>query len=220
MSGVVKSVKKKFRKVTKKVGKLAPIALAAGATFFTLGKALNITGSFGDVLGKVVNGFGVNPNGQLGRVLTSSVAKAGYGAAIGSIMGTKGMQYGALAGGVLGGLSAMTNVGLTASNGGANTQNVSPNSSNGTAENAYSSSASPYILPAAIPPNQGKNNIVSGIGNIIQSPIALSAAAAAAQSFADGRAEDKRDKAIKSERDLVKNSYNLNGSLRTALPQG
>ena len=116
MSGLMKSVKKVFKKVTKAVGKIMPVALAAAAIYFTAGGSLmGISGSWGSVVNQAVTKMG--GTGLLADTLAGAVTQAGYGAIIGGVGGAmtgqgamKGAQYGAAAGAVTGGVTgAITN---------------------------------------------------------------------------------------------------------------
>lgn len=106
MSGLVKSVKKAFKKVVKTVKKVAPIALAVGAVVLTGGAALGALPAVGSMMGSLGLSAGLT------SVLTGAVTQAGYGALIGgatsaltggSVM--KGMKGGAMAGAVTGGVT-------------------------------------------------------------------------------------------------------------------
>lgn len=111
MSGVVKKVKKVFRKVGKTVAKVAPIALAGGAAMFTVGSYFNVPGMAGGWSGAMqrLTDF-VGLDGTLGKVVGGALTKAGYGALIGGGVGAvagdalAGAQIGAAGGAVLGGL--------------------------------------------------------------------------------------------------------------------
>ena len=117
MSGLMKSVKKVFKKVTKAVGKIMPIALAAAAIYFTAAGAIAGTGMGGwsATVNSAIKSMGAT--GILADTLAGAVTQAGYGAIIGGVGGAmtgqgamKGAQYGALAGTVTGGLTgAITN---------------------------------------------------------------------------------------------------------------
>lgn len=108
MSKVVRGIKKVFKKVVKTVKRVAPVVLAAAAVFFTAGTALLGTAGWGAVAGKVGSLIGT---GTLGKVVSSAVTQAGYGAAVGGIASeltggsfTRGAQRGAAIGAVAGGL--------------------------------------------------------------------------------------------------------------------
>ena len=115
MSGVVKTVKKVFKKVTNVVKKVAPIALGVGALVFTGGAALGLpalAGGFGGAVSSALGAVGVNATGALGSVLTGAVTQAGYGAAIGGVTSMvsggdfkDGAKMGAAAGAITGGLT-------------------------------------------------------------------------------------------------------------------
>lgn len=118
MSGVVKGVKKAFKKVVPTVIKIAPYALAAAAIYFTAGAALGVpamAGGWGAASAGLVGSLGAGST--LSAVMAGALTTAGYGAVAGgalSLIGggdmTKNMQMGmvggALAGGVMGGLGA------------------------------------------------------------------------------------------------------------------
>ena len=90
-----------------------PIALAATAIFFTAGAALApaLSGmSWGQVASTLVTKVGIK--GTLGKVLTGSIAGAGWGAAIGGGISaatggsfTEGARSGALSGAITGGIA-------------------------------------------------------------------------------------------------------------------
>lgn len=113
MSGIVKGVKKAFKKVGKVAKKVAPIALAAGAAYFTGGAALGLAGTaggWGAAASSAVSSLGAT--GTLGSVLTGAATQAGYGALAGAgisaVTGgnvSKGMRTGAMTGAVTGGVS-------------------------------------------------------------------------------------------------------------------
>ena len=118
MSGLMKSVKKVFRKVTKAVGKVAPVALAAAAIFFTAAGAMSPAGGMGGWAENVNSAIQkMAGTGILADTLAGAVTQAGYGAIIGGVGGAvmgkgamKGAQYGSLAGAVTGGVTGyMTN---------------------------------------------------------------------------------------------------------------
>ena len=86
-----------------------PIALAATAIFFTTGAAFGLM-SWGKVASTLVTKVGIK--GTLGKVLTGSIAGAGWGAAIGGGVSaatggsfTEGARSGALSGAITGGLA-------------------------------------------------------------------------------------------------------------------
>ena len=89
--------------------KVWPIALAATAIFFTTGAAFGLM-SWGKVASTLVTKVGIK--GTLGKVLTGSIAGAGWGAAIGGGVSaatggsfTEGARSGALSGAITGGLA-------------------------------------------------------------------------------------------------------------------
>lgn len=122
MSGVVKTVKKVFKKTMNVVKKVAPIALGVGALVFTGGAALGLpalAGGFGGAVSSALGAVGVNATGALGSVLTGAVTQAGYGAAIGGVTSmvsggdfadgaAKGAAGGAITGGLTGALGSAT----------------------------------------------------------------------------------------------------------------
>lgn len=113
MSGVVRGVKKVFKKAVKVIKKVAPIVLAAAAVYFTAGAALGVSGAaggWGAAATKLTSSIGLN--GTLGKIITGAVTQAGYGAAIGAATSAvtggdimDGMQRGALTGAVTGGVT-------------------------------------------------------------------------------------------------------------------
>lgn len=111
--GLFSGLKKVFKKVTKVLVKVAPIALLAGAAIFTGGAALGLA-PFAGGWGAAAAGFASNLGltGTLGSVVTGAVTQAGYGALIGGGLSAatggsfiKGAQLGALTGTVTGGLT-------------------------------------------------------------------------------------------------------------------
>ncbi len=89
--------------------KVWPIALAATAIFFTTGAAFGLM-SWGKVASTLVTKVGIK--GTLGKILTGSIAGAGWGAAIGGGVSaatggsfTEGARSGALSGAITGGLA-------------------------------------------------------------------------------------------------------------------
>ncbi len=120
MSGVIKGVKKVFRKVVKVAKKVLPIALGVAAIYFTVGAALGVPGTAGG-WGGAVSGLTekLGLGSTLSSVLTGAVTQAGYGSLIGGGLAAvsggdvrKGLLTGALAGaatgGVMGGLGLPT----------------------------------------------------------------------------------------------------------------
>ena len=115
MSGVVKTVKKVFKKVANVVKKVAPIALGVGALVVTGGAALGLpalAGGFGGAVSSALGAIGVPATGALSSVLTGAVTQAGYGAAIGGVTSmvsggdfADGAKMGAAAGALTGGLT-------------------------------------------------------------------------------------------------------------------
>lgn len=110
MSGAIKSVSKVFAKVAKPVVKILPIALAAGAVFFTVGSALGKAPTFGEAVAGTLGKIGID--GTVGNALGGAITQAGIGSALGAggalVTGAdplKGAQYGAMTGAVTGGVS-------------------------------------------------------------------------------------------------------------------
>lgn len=180
MSGLVKGAKKIFRKVGKVIKKVAPIALAAGAIFFTAGAALGAAPAWSTAVSSMTSGL----SGTLGSVVTGAVTQAGQAAAIGGLVSEAtggdfkdGATAGALTGGVLGGLGGYMNAPaagpVTDGAGGqfANSspalnqpQSVASMASNANPMNAGNSSlmsASDVAAQAANTPNQG---VLAGLG--------------------------------------------------------
>ena len=107
---IFKGIGRFFKKTAKALKKVWPIALAATAIFFTTGAALGIGMSWGKVASTLVTKVGIK--GTLGKVLTGSIAGAGWGAAIGGGISaatggsfTEGARSGALSGAITGGLA-------------------------------------------------------------------------------------------------------------------
>lgn len=112
MSGLVKSVKKVFKKVVKTVAKVAPAALAIGAAVFTAGSALGLPaisniGGWEGAVSQMTEKLGFS--GTMANIISSGVTQAGRGALIGAGVAAvtggdinKGLGTGALAGGALG----------------------------------------------------------------------------------------------------------------------
>lgn len=110
MSGVVKGVKKTFKKVANVAKKVAPFVLAAAAVYFTAGAALGATAGWGATVGGMTQSLGLT--GTLGNIVTGAATQAGYGAAIGAATSAitggdmaDGALYGALGGAVTGGVT-------------------------------------------------------------------------------------------------------------------
>jgi hypothetical protein len=108
MSGVVRSVKKIFKKVTKTVKKVAPYVIAAGALYFTASAALN-GGTFIGTNTTINNIFG---DSLLGDTLRGTVTQASYGSLIGGGIAAatggdikQGIVGGAAVGAVTGGVT-------------------------------------------------------------------------------------------------------------------
>lgn len=111
--GLFSGIKKVFKKVTKAIVKVAPIALLAGAAIFTGGAALGLA-PFAGGWGAAAAGFASNLGltGTLGSIVTGAVTQAGYGALAGGLISgvtggnvIKGAQMGALTGAVTGGVT-------------------------------------------------------------------------------------------------------------------
>lgn len=113
MSGVVKSVKKVFKKALPVIA----IALAVVAVVFTGGAALGLAPTWGAAVSGAVSSMGAT--GVVGGVLSGAVTGAGYGAAVGGGLAlatggdvkkgaTQGLLTGAVTGGVAGGLGFNT----------------------------------------------------------------------------------------------------------------
>ena len=108
---IFKGIGRFIKKTAKALKKVWPIALAAAAIFFTTGAALGHIGmSWGKVASTLVTKVGIK--GTLGKVLTGSIAGAGWGAAIGGGVSaaaggsfTEGARSGALSGAITGGLA-------------------------------------------------------------------------------------------------------------------
>lgn len=103
MSGIIKGIKKAFRKVVKVVKKIALPALAIGAVVLTGGAAIGALPSLGSMLG----GLGLSP------ALTGVLATAAKGATMGAVTSAvtggniiKGATTGLIAGGAIGGIGA------------------------------------------------------------------------------------------------------------------
>lgn len=108
MSGVVKGVKKVFKKVGGIAKKVLPWALPVAAAVFTVGGMLGIPALAGGWSGAVSGLFG---NSMLGSVLGGAVTQAGYGGLIGGGIGAiaggkkgliKGLGYGQMVGAATG----------------------------------------------------------------------------------------------------------------------
>jgi hypothetical protein len=107
MSGAIKSATKVFARVVKPIKKILPIALAAGAIFFTAGSALGLTPTLGEAVGGALGKIGLD--GTVGNVLTGAITHAGIGSALGAggalVSGgdpMKAAQLGTLAGAATG----------------------------------------------------------------------------------------------------------------------
>lgn len=113
MSGIIRGVKRVFKRVVKVIKKIAPIALAVGALVFTGGAALGLTsmaGGWGATAASISSALGAT--GTAGAALTGAITQAGYGALIGGGISklsggsfSKGAQMGALSGAVTGGVT-------------------------------------------------------------------------------------------------------------------
>lgn len=117
MSGVVKGVKKVFKKVVKTAKKILPAALGIGALVFTGGAAMGVLPSWGTAITNLTQSLG--GESTLTNVLAGAVTQAGYGAVLGA--GTAaltggdigegagvGAAVGAVSGGVMGGMGFET----------------------------------------------------------------------------------------------------------------
>lgn len=110
MSGVIRGVKRVFKRVVKVVKKLAPIALAVGALVFTGGAALGLTGGWGATAASLSSALGAT--GTAGAALTGAITQAGYGALIGGGLSkasggsfAEGAKLGAVSGAITGGIT-------------------------------------------------------------------------------------------------------------------
>jgi len=166
MSGVVKGVKKTFKKVAKVAKKVAPLALAATAVYFTAGAALGLTGSMGAMAGSLTQSLGLT--GTLGNVVTGAITQAGYGAAIGTLTSavtggdiSEGAMYGALGGAVTGGVTG--GLGMT-------TDPLAPSTSS-TGNGPGVGTTSPAVTGSPMPGDVG-----DGLAAVTGQPAGVSAA--------------------------------------------
>lgn len=171
--GLFSGLKKVFKKVTKVLVKVAPIALLAGAAIFTGGAALGLA-PFAGGWGAAAAGFASNLGltGTLGSVVTGAVTQAGYGALVGGGISAvtggnfiKGAQYGALAGAVTGGVT-----------GGINALSAAPQFADHTPTGFSSFNPSTSVTPVAGP---GVADLTLPVNPSVASSAASSAAPAA-----------------------------------------
>jgi len=121
MSGIVKSIKKVFKKVVNVAKKVLPVVVMAVAIYFTAGAA---TGLWGTAVANAVGRLGVSP--LITNTITGIVTEAGAGAVKGALWGAgtaavtgqdigEGAKFGAITGGLVGGATGgfkgYTNVG-------------------------------------------------------------------------------------------------------------
>ncbi len=197
---IFKGIGRLFKKTAKALKKVWPIALVAAAIFFTAGAALAPAGSWlsgmgwGKVASTLVTKVGIK--GTLGKVLTGSVAGAGWGAAIGGGVSaatggsfTEGARSGALSGAITGGLAGAAGwtpgvkPDSTSNNGGSS----NGGSSNGGSSNGGSSNggSNPNSLIDFLKNPAVAGNLISGVGKGIGT-------AAAARTQADMAAEERQ----------------------------
>lgn len=178
MSGVVRGVKKVFKKVAKVVKRVAPIVLAAAAIYFTAGAAMGAAGAAGG-WGAAASSLGttIGGTGTLGSVLGGAITQAGYGAAIGGVMSkaqggsfSDGARAGAAVGAVTGGVGGYMNAGQAAQGATVQTQGVEASL---TGENAV---LAPEYAKAQKGLMSQPNFANTGSGNAVQSAIQGNAA--------------------------------------------
>lgn len=179
MSGLVKGVKKVFKKVAKVVKKVAPIALAIGAAVFTGGAALGLTsmaGGWSAAAGSVASALGAGGGGVLSSAITGAITQAGYGAlmsgTIAELSGgsfSDGAKVGATVGAVTGGISGALGAGGNAATEAGNAIDgpagqVSDKINNVTANAADPSAFAEAAVPGGTPNSRVMLQGVSGGG--------------------------------------------------------
>lgn len=194
MSGAVKSIGKTFSKVVKTAKRVLPIALAAGAIFFTAGSALGLTPTFGEAIGGTLGKIGVT--GKMADVLTGALTQAGIGSAAGAggalVTGgdpMKAAQIGSAAGLVTGGISGA--MGFTDPLKGV-ASDSRPKDWFGPAEGVPSVAPNPPAVtpaplgqPEGLPPAPGKGMDPTALQNLSKEMGAPAAAAAKPRGFLD-----------------------------------
>ena len=166
-----------------------PIALAATAIFFTTGAAFGLM-SWGKVASTLVTKVGIK--GTLGKVLTGSIAGAGWGAAIGGGVSaatggsfTEGARSGALSGAITGGLAGAAGwtPGGAGSQNGASPTGPGAGAAGGTVEEGVKGGGNSLIGFLKNPAVAG--GLIQGVGRGI-------GGAAAARTQADMAAEERQ----------------------------
>ena len=182
--------------------KVWPIALAATVIFFTAGAALAPAGSWlsgmswGKVVSTLVTKVGIK--GTLGKVLTGSIAGAGWGAAIGGGVSaatggsfTEGARSGALSGAITGGLAGAAGWTPGAKLGGKPDPMLGP-------PRGYPSGGGGALVDAVSSESGGGNSLIGFLknpavaGNLISGVGKGIGTAAAARTQADMAAEERQ----------------------------
>lgn len=120
MSGIIKGIKKTFKKVVKVIKKIALPALAIGAVVLTGGAALGVLPALGGAGGMLAS-LGIGP--ALTGVLSSAATGATIGAGGALLTGgniVKGATRGMIGGAVVGGIGAAMGPAATAANAASN----------------------------------------------------------------------------------------------------
>lgn len=182
MSGIVKGVKKTFKKIVKNPLTLIPVALAAGAMVYTAGAALGVSsmaGGWGGAMSSLASSAGLS--GTLGSTITGALTQAGYGAAMG--MATSALTGGdAVDGAVMGAAGGAVSGGIMGAAG------MSYDPLKGIGEpDAAASAAAPQAPAAVRPPTTAADGQMGGSGSIMSPmPPATSAPAVTPAATAPG----------------------------------
>lgn len=241
--GLFSGLKKVFKKVTKVLVKVAPIALLAGAAIFTGGAALGLA-PFAGGWGAAAAGFASNLGltGALGSVVTGAVTQAGYGALAGGLISgvtggdpLKGAQMGALTGAVTGGVTGGLGF-ATDPLGGAAAQ-AAPGATPATSPTGFASFTAPngvgpvtgpaaadltLSTGAAVGPTTSTvapaASTPSGFGSFVDKEVVGRTLAGLGQGYLEGQtAKDERDLQIQL-RDDRQASYDVDPSVYQAAP--
>lgn len=177
MSGIIKSVGKAFKKVTKVVKKVALPALAIGAVVLTGGAALGALPSIGALGAKLGLSAGLT------SILSTAASGATFGAVGSLLMGKnpiKGATTGLLIGGLTGGIGAIGAApAASAGQAAAGTATSIGGAAAKAAANAASGAVSPAIAAAPQAIGRAMSN-VGGIGSASPTVAALTPAGVAA----------------------------------------
>lgn len=216
MSGLVKGIKKTFKRISKSgVGKILGGALLLGAVVFTGGAALGLPAMAGGWGGAVTSGLGalgISGTGAIGSALTGAVTQAGFGAAIGGVASAatggdflEGAAQGAMVGAVTGGVTgAFRGGGLmpTETISSSTTAGISAPVTGGVAPVAGAVAPASAVAPVA-PATGGL------MSSVLKSPVTGQVIAGLGQGLMTGLAAKEQAAQDEAERERIQASYEI-----------